>query len=152
MTARLHDGRELTVAYAVLAVGHVVPKPDPSGLVSGAWDAADPADPASPVRIIGTGLSMVDQVLSLERSGHRGPILAISRRGLLPRTHVAGTPLQVPPNELPLGAPVSRLLHWLRALARQAEAAGATWRAALMPGAAGEPAVSARAVADVVIN
>ncbi len=129
--ARLDDGRVLKGAYAVLATGHVVPKADPSGLVSGAWDTAAPPAPGAPVLIIGTGLSMVDQVLSLERSGHSGPILAISRRGLLPRTHAAGTPLKVTREDLPLGAPVSRLLHWLRALARHAEGAGGTWRDAL---------------------
>ena len=43
--------------------------------------------------IIGTGLSMVDQALSLLNKGHRGPILAYSRRGLLPLPHAASKPL-----------------------------------------------------------
>lgn len=81
--------------------------------------------------IVGTGLSMVDQVLSLERAGHTGPIIAISRRGLLPRPHAAGTPLPTAGEELPLGAPLSVILSWLRGRVRQAEAAGGSWRDAV---------------------
>lgn len=127
----LDDGQLLKGAYAVLATGHVTPRPDPSGLVSGAWDVSAPPPPDAPVLIIGTGLSMVDQVLSLERAGHKGPIIAISRRGLLPRSHAHGTPLKVAEGDLPLGQPVSRMLAWLRGLVDQAEAAGGSWRDAL---------------------
>ena len=38
---------------------------------------------------IGTGLTMVDQVLERETRGHAGRSIAISRRGLLPNAHVA---------------------------------------------------------------
>ena len=126
--AELDDGRQLKAAYAVLATGHVVPKEDPSGLISGAWTVSPPPDHNAPVLIIGTGLSMVDQVLSLERAGHRGRITAISRRGLLPRSHGPGAPLQIPADQVPLGAPVSRILSWLRGLVRKAEAEGGSWR------------------------
>lgn len=127
----LDDGRTLTGAYAVLATGHVVPRPDPSGLVCGAWSVCAPPPPGSTVLIVGTGLSMVDQVLSLERAGHTGPIIAIARRGLLPRSHAHGTPLPLTRAELPLGAPLSAILLWLRSLVTRAEAAGGTWRDAL---------------------
>ncbi len=40
--------------------------------------------------LIGTGLTTVDVALRLAQRGHRGPLLALSRRGLTPRTHVAG--------------------------------------------------------------
>ncbi|NPD16402.1 NAD(P)-binding protein [Xinfangfangia sp. D13-10-4-6] len=127
----LDDGRQLKGAYAVLATGHVVPKEDPSGLISGAWSITAPPDADAPVMIIGTGLSMVDQVLSLERAGHRGPITAISRRGLLPRSHGPGAPLKIPAEEVPFGAPISQLLHWFRQLATRADAEGGSWRSAV---------------------
>jgi len=41
----------------------------------------------SPVAIIGTGLTMLDLLISLKAQNHHGPILALSRRGLLPQVH-----------------------------------------------------------------
>ena len=54
-----------------------------------AWDTesvrAIPAD--ADILLIGTGLTMIDWAFSLGRHGHRGTIHALSRRGLLPRSH-----------------------------------------------------------------
>ena len=62
-------------------------RPDP-------WapDAFTGLDPAAPVLLIGTGLTAVDAAVSLLDQGHHGPIYALSRRGQLPRRHLAGTP------------------------------------------------------------
>ena len=50
-----------------------------------AW--SDGLDQDAPVVVLGTGLSMLDHVLHLRGRGHRAPITAISRHGLLPRPH-----------------------------------------------------------------
>ena len=41
----------------------------------------------APLLIMGTGLTTADLLISLNRNGHRGPVTALSRRGLLPSIH-----------------------------------------------------------------
>lgn len=43
--------------------------------------------PDDRILIVGTGLTMADIVASLARTGHRGEVVAISRRGLRPQSH-----------------------------------------------------------------
>ncbi len=131
MIAHLADAGAVAAEHIVLATGHVVPAADRDSLLTGAWQDAGGADPEGTVVIVGSGLSMVDQVVSALNSGHRGPIITVSRRGLVPRTHEDTAPLAIPPAEVPLAAPVSRILHWARGIARQAQAAGGTWRDAV---------------------
>ncbi len=94
----LSDGRALLADTVVLATGHPPPA-DPFGgalraaprYVRDPWrhDEIAAIAPADSVLVIGTGLTAVDIVLELEQRGHRGPIHAVSRRGLLPRAHRA---------------------------------------------------------------
>ena len=63
--------------------------------------------------LIGTGLTMVDLVLSLNAAGHSGPILALSRRGLIPRGHADFEAAPVEQDELPMGS-LRGLWRWLR--------------------------------------
>jgi uncharacterized NAD(P)/FAD-binding protein YdhS len=95
----LSDGQRLQGAHAVLATGMFpaarTPQKESSGLNAAAldpWDvtAMRQLDPQSTVLIIGSGLTMVDAVVSLEQAGHRGPIEVFSRHGLLP--HVRRQP------------------------------------------------------------
>jgi uncharacterized NAD(P)/FAD-binding protein YdhS len=102
VTIRMSGGRPVRVDVAVLAVGNFPPQV-PSGAESlvdspryqaNPWDVAATAAIRSKasVLVIGTGLTMVDFVLNLLDRGHRGPILALSRRGLLPHRHEQGPP------------------------------------------------------------
>ncbi|RWR30080.1 FAD-dependent oxidoreductase [Sinirhodobacter populi] len=128
--AHLGDGTCIRGDRAILATGHAVPVQSHAVLTSG-WDFTPPADPGQPVVIIGTGLSMIDHLITLLRNGHRGTITCVSRRGLLPQVHTETKPMAISRGHVPLGAPVSAILHWMRGLAADAERQGGTWRDAV---------------------
>ncbi len=138
---RLGNGTSLSVDTAVLCVGNFAPSPPPvpapevyasSRYVASPWDwpALAAIDPDAPVLILGTGLTMVDTVLSLEDQGHRGPIVALSRRGLLPQTHQEVRPFKsfVHPQVMP--RTVLDVMIALKADMRRAREAGFDWRSA----------------------
>ncbi|MCH4542224.1 hydroxyacylglutathione hydrolase [Ochrobactrum sp. POC9] len=85
-----------------------------------------PAD--APVAIFGTGLSMVDSVLSLLDNGHNAEIYAISRRGLLPASHAPAQAFPIAADDLPVSLGLSKLMQRVRALMVEAEKAGSGWR------------------------
>lgn len=102
------------------------------------WDAED-APPGAVVRrtvLIGTGLSMVDQMLTLHRQGYSGQVTAISRHALLPQAHLPTVLAPYPQWRLtqPFAAPptrVSALLAAIRAEIRAASRHGGDWRAVI---------------------
>ncbi len=110
------DGQVLIGDMAVLATDHVQPAPDAGGALSGPWSDPGPIAFEGRIVIVGTGLTMIDCVLSIWKSGHRGQILSILRRGVLPRDHAETRPLPVEMADLPLGSPLSALAQWLRGL------------------------------------
>jgi uncharacterized NAD(P)/FAD-binding protein YdhS len=120
---------QLVGDVAILATGHDSRKlpatcyADPWGPPSIAGIKKDAA-----VLILGTGLTMIDYVLSLLGSGHTEPIVALSRRGLLPKAHRRVPPLRFEETEVPFGAPVSQLLRWLRDRVDAHSAQGGNWR------------------------
>jgi uncharacterized NAD(P)/FAD-binding protein YdhS len=93
----LDGGRAVRGDAVVLATGNGAPAPlDTAGAealgarhVGDPWapGALDAVGPDEDVVLVGAGLTMVDVMLSLERRGWRGRALAVSRHGLLPRTH-----------------------------------------------------------------
>jgi len=85
----------------------------------------DLAATGEPTLIVGTGLTMIDLVLSLDAAGHRGKIVALSRRGLVPRSHAEVDPAPVEQADVPKGS-VRGLTRWIRR--RSAEVG---WRAAV---------------------
>ncbi len=131
IVAQFDDGTVQLADHAILATGHSLPEQTSDGAILPAWDPIPHLPSDASVLILGTGLTMVDQVLTLLDAGFDGPITAISRRGLLPRAHRPTVPLKIGPQDIPFAAPVSTLCGWLRALARKAEQQGGTWRDAM---------------------
>lgn len=125
---RLADGHVLSSDHVVLATGHALPKADPDSTVALPWGQGALPDPDGDVLLVGTGLTMVDQVLTLLAAGHRGRIEAVSRRGLLPQVHADASPAVIAESDLPLGAPASRLMRWLRRRVAETVAQGGDWR------------------------
>lgn len=136
----LIDGQSLQGRLAVLATGMYAasrtPQRESSGLNAAAvdpWDVRAMAqlDPQARVLIIGSGLTMVDAIVSLQQSGHRGPIQIFSRHGLLP--HVRRQPPAWEDflgNDHAIRSP-RQLLRALREQCALAQASGIDWQAPL---------------------
>lgn len=103
MTLTLDGDCRLAADPAVLAIGNFPPEPPPgaeAGFLDSCLHRLDPWSPGAlagigadaAARLIGTGLTMVDAVISLLDQGHCGPIHALSRRGLLPRQRAPPSP------------------------------------------------------------
>ena len=83
VSACLSDGSVHLADVCVLATGHETRASNRPGPYVQPWSAsaAFAIDANAPVLLLGTGLTMVDHVLSLCQAGHRGPVTAMSRRG-----------------------------------------------------------------------
>lgn len=133
---RLSDGSKVDADALVLAVGNQQPEALAAFANIGHRFVANPwgedaraavselAESDGAVLLVGTGLTMVDLLLSLDAAGHRGRIVALSRRGLVPRGHADFEPAPVDHSELPDG--LTPLTRWLRT-----RAAAVGWRAAV---------------------
>ncbi|OHV76613.1 FAD/NAD(P)-binding protein [Rhizobium sp. LCM 4573] len=76
------------------------------------------------VCILGSGLTMIDQVLALRGRGHRGRIHVLSRRGLVPHAHLLRRSTPVQPALPDDSREISAILKNLRGQVRE----GADWR------------------------
>jgi uncharacterized NAD(P)/FAD-binding protein YdhS len=134
LSVELAVGRRLPVDRCVLATGNLLPSKNKGAIVSNPWDekALANLDQQSDVVVLGTGLTMVDTVTSLFDRGHKGRIVAVSRRGLLPRLHLSAGVDDLPRpwqfDNPPEGHNVLRLLRRIRAACREAAAQGQDWR------------------------
>lgn len=143
----LSDGSELLVDAAVLAIGWQGNRTIPQftadvqaapGFVSNSWQphSLEQIDPRHQVLIVGTGLSMFDSVLALLAKGHRGKILAVSRRGLLPQPHAPNGTHHLAPELIdwlttPASGRLAAKLKRLREEIRTQRPANRSWRALL---------------------
>ncbi|MBP2314886.1 FAD/NAD(P)-binding protein [Azospirillum soli] len=136
---RLAAGVSLPVDKVALCVGHFPPSPPSMAapevlnshrFIGDPWDlpAIAAIDPDETIMIFGTGLTMVDTVLTLTDQGHRGPIVAVSRRGLLPLAHEETHPYKsfLCPDVMP--RTVLDVLIALKADVQRARADGIGWR------------------------
>ena len=133
VTVRFESGESIAADHAVLATGNEGPKLPPAPWRYDGWSSTPvpnlPAD--APVAIVGTGLTMVDWVLTLLHGGHTGSITALSPRGLLPQAHRITGAVRLDETAIPSGASLSRITHWLRSEIRRAEAEGGDWRSVI---------------------
>jgi uncharacterized NAD(P)/FAD-binding protein YdhS len=136
-TVELEQGGTVAADALVLAIGNQPPAQLPFArgagdrMIDNPWGERaraaieESARRELDVLILGTGLTMVDVVLSLDSAGHKGRILALSRRGLVPKSHESYEAVPAEIDELP-GGNVRRLVDWLR---KRSDAEG--WRAAI---------------------
>lgn len=134
-TLRLANGATIAADTTVLALGnlppHTPPGIDPDALPAGRYvpdpwasDVAAGLGAGDRVVLVGSGLTAIDVALTLDASGFRGAMLALSRRGLSPRRHDDSPPV-ARLREKPAGA-LSALVAYVRA-----SAAEVGWRGAV---------------------
>ena len=138
---RLESGEILEADRVVIALSHPPPglpprlrvlKDDPR-LIENPWRAGalDTIPRDGVVLIVGTGLTMADIVASLAKAGHRGPITAFSRRGLLPRGHALEATDLIGDFATEPSRTALDLLVRIRAEVAKAVSQGRTWQAVL---------------------
>ena len=123
----------------VLAMGNF-PPPDPvplrdsstSHYIRYAWspEALDGVDDSDTILLIGSGLTAIDQILTLESRGFKGKIHLLSRRGLLPAIHRQETAWPTEwTRELP--GDVRSLVREIRRQVKAAAEQDVSWRAVI---------------------
>jgi len=138
-------GRSIHADLAIITIGHRPPDDPLTGrwkgprqrFVPDPWAALvlSQIGPNEPVLLLGSGLTAVDAMLTLNRTDRVAPLFAVSRRGLLPMAHApapraaADVSKLIDPwlnPETPLT--VRRLVSDLRGEIEAAAAIGVDWR------------------------
>jgi uncharacterized NAD(P)/FAD-binding protein YdhS len=130
----LSDGRVVAAEAVILALGNFRPAPlrglSATGLarryVEDPWYGrlGEGLAGTDTILLIGTGLTAVDAALTLDSTGFEGRIIAVSRRGLLPRPHLKREPVAGPRGEFP-----QTVVELLRDVRRRSNEIG--WREAV---------------------
>lgn len=115
------DGTQISARAIVLALGNAAPRtpevvePSPHWLADPYRAPSQITDRDASIALVGSGLTAMDVIVGLRAKGHRGPILAVSRRGLVPH---AFDPTPQPSIEVPrtiVRSPrLAALLAWWR--------------------------------------
>lgn len=131
----LRSGEVLPSHRVVLAFGNFLP-PDPptettefassEKYFQNAWDEHLPEKigPGDDVLVIGTGLTAVDNILSLHHQGHNGRITALSTHGWFPTVHHPAEPYPSFKDEIDGEKNIRRIFKAIRGHCRHAE----NWR------------------------
>jgi uncharacterized NAD(P)/FAD-binding protein YdhS len=108
---RLADGGAVAADAVVLAPGNFRPSTPPGidrAALGALWaenpwaeDLTEGLGAGDVLMLLGTGLTAVDVALTLDATGYRGRIVALSRRGLAPRAHGLREPMVAPLDNLP---------------------------------------------------
>ena len=125
-TVRMADGSSIEADAVVLAPGNQAPDALPFARdLPESLFAADPWGPAGSaaiakavasggdVLVVGSGLSMIDVALSLDAAGHRGKLVAVSRRGQRPRIQLENMSA-VPSSDAAPSGSLRGLFRWVR--------------------------------------
>jgi len=135
---RLSDGSRLEADTVVLAIGNLAPATPRFAISAGLhrserylgdpWATPWPETGGGSVLLVGSGLTAVDVALEMEDGGFAGTIWAVSRHGLLPRTHRSDPGPPIPAwSPAPSRNTIRTILAELRASAR----ARGEWRPAV---------------------
>ncbi|MBV9389851.1 MAG: FAD/NAD(P)-binding protein [Chroococcidiopsidaceae cyanobacterium CP_BM_ER_R8_30] len=136
----LRSSRHFLADKIVLSLGNSPSTPlgtlhvdDNDERIRDAWSANALVDlePDAPVLLIGTGLTMVDMVVSLHERQHRGQIYAVSRRGLFPLRHQATKPYPAFLNAETAPKTIRDLWRRVRVEVEAAAMQGYDWRAVI---------------------
>ncbi|MGE0631677.1 MAG: FAD/NAD(P)-binding protein, partial [Pseudobdellovibrionaceae bacterium] len=130
----LQSGRTFEADSVVQALGNQTPANIPGTneilnhplYISNPWTANPITSSNSRILILGTGLTMIDTVLSLEAQNHNVSVLAVSRHGLLPSAHFnTQKPEKIPEFK---NGDLKVLVQSVREGIKQLESQGGDWR------------------------
>jgi uncharacterized NAD(P)/FAD-binding protein YdhS len=134
----LKSGEALPSSDVVLAFGNFLPPNPPTEssdyvksekYFHNAWNAENLEKIAlgEDVLVIGTGLTAVDNILSLYHKNHTGKITAISKHGWFPAVHQAAKPYECFKDEIAAQDKISDIFKTIRRHCRRAE----NWRSVI---------------------